>query len=134
RAAMRAMTLKSGYHSCRKRSPALPFRHLNFGCILTAETIKLSGIYSGTADQVRGILGFDAGTGMIIPYPGTSPVYFRVKLDVPGESGRKYRSPQKSHNPAGNRLYIPPNLHPNVLGDPGIPLIITEGEKKALAA
>jgi hypothetical protein len=52
---------------------------------LSDETIKNLGFYSTTAGEVRTILGFDAGSGLVIPYPGfdDSSPFLRVKPDVP---------------------------------------------------
>lgn len=94
---------------------------------LTAETVTKAGIYSGTADEVRRILGFEAGTGLVFPYPNCAP-FARVKLDDKGSDGKRYRSPRGSTN----HLYIPPILDASILRDAHQSLHITEGEKKAL--
>lgn len=96
---------------------------------LSASTVEKAGIYSGTADEVRRILGFEVGTGLIFPYPNCAP-FARVKLDSPGTDGKRYRSPRGSTN----HLYIPPILDASILQDPTRALYITEGEKKALKA
>ncbi|MCI2425825.1 hypothetical protein LM597_00110 [Candidatus Acetothermia bacterium] len=52
---------------------------------LNDETIEALTFYSGTPAQVRAILGFDAGPGLVIPYPevaGQNP-FWRVKPDNP---------------------------------------------------
>ena len=36
---------------------------------LAMETVLAAGIHSGSADEVREILGFGSGAGMVIPYP-----------------------------------------------------------------
>ena len=110
---------------------------------LSDETIELSGIYSATSSEAAVFLGFDPRSpGWVIPYPHTgadgSQTFRRFKPDVPFDTGRgkpaKYLAPRKTAYPGGNRLYIPPNLDPAVLADPTKPLVITEGEKKALKA
>ena len=101
---------------------------------LSDATIKVLGIYSGGADDVRRVLGFDAGPGLIFPYPdhGDRRGFARVKPDGPliakGKPA-KYLSPRGG----GLRAYIPP-LTGEALADPDIALIITEGEKKSAKA
>jgi len=67
--------------------------------------------------------------GILIPYPGDG--YCRVRLDTPWQAPGWDR-PARYLSPPGAppRLYIPPNLPPGAL-ERG-PLVITEGEKKAL--
>ncbi|MFN8180151.1 MAG: phage/plasmid primase, P4 family [bacterium] len=108
---------------------------------LTDATIAASGIYSATGPQVAKILGFDPGPGYVIPYLGTEDErgvpFRRVKPDTPmnGSNGKpaKYLAPKKEVNPAGNRLYVPPNFPAAALRDPTVRLFGTEGEKKTLA-
>jgi AAA domain/Domain of unknown function (DUF3854) len=109
---------------------------------LSLETALAAGIYSADAAAVATILGFEAGPGLVFPYAATAVVdgtpFQRVKPDTPFADGNgnvaKYLSPKRSRNPAGNRLYLPPGLDPVVLMDPARTLIITEGEKKVIAA
>lgn len=105
---------------------------------LSDETIAASGIYSASAKETKAILGFDSGPGIAVPYVGTAPLLVRIKPDEPfaGKDGKaaKYLSPLKRLYSAGNRLYLPATLHPLVPTDPGVDLIVTEGEKKALKA
>jgi hypothetical protein len=108
---------------------------------LTEETIRGSGCYSASGATTAEFLGFDPGSSLVIPYLHTEengkPQYRRVKPDNPftGPDGEvaRYLSPRRELNPQGNRLYLPPNLPEGVLDDAGVSLIITEGEKKALA-
>lgn len=93
---------------------------------LTVETITTHGLHSGSRQEVYELLKFGAGTGLIIPYPGTD--YVRVKLDNP--RSRKYLSPKGSKN----RLYIPKTITAETLKDATAPLYFVEGEKKALKA
>lgn len=104
---------------------------------LNDNTIVQSGIYSATDEEVKRILKFDGGTGMVIPYPNTEDengnFYCRVKPDNPPTiNGKpaKYLSPKGS----GVRLYIPLTLEISILQDSTISLVITEGEKKTLKA
>jgi Protein of unknown function (DUF3987)/Domain of unknown function (DUF3854) len=103
---------------------------------LSPETIRRSGIYSAPEREVRALLGFGAGSGMVIPYwraDGTRREDFvRVKLDQPNARGRReYRQPLDS----ANHLYLPPLQEwARIFADPTIPLIVSEGEKKTLKA
>jgi hypothetical protein len=99
---------------------------------LSADTIARSRIYSAPGAEVSALLGYGAGPGMVLPYPPLNggPPYARVKLDHADPSGKRYRSP--SGQP--NHLYVPALVDPARLGDPSLPLWITEGEKKSLKA
>jgi hypothetical protein len=109
---------------------------------LTTAAIAASGIFSAPAEFVRDAVGIDAGPGMVIPYEGAKLTngrpFLRVKPDRPFEvePGKfaKYLSPPKQLNPEGNRLYVPRALDPRALRERQRPLIVTEGEKKILAA
>lgn len=98
------------------------------------ESIEALGFYSGTAAEVKDILGFDAGPGLVIPYPtseGQQP-FSRVKPDQPpiiDGKPAKYLSPQG----AMVRAYFPPRTW-QALKDPRATVIMTEGEKKAAKA
>ncbi len=68
---------------------------------LTDETITALGFYSGAAAEVQTILGFAAGSGLIIPYPciGGGEPFSRVKPDQPpiiNGKPAKYLSPKGS--------------------------------------
>jgi hypothetical protein len=97
-----------------------------------------------TAQQGREILGQKGNrdcSGLLIPYyfPGeTSPFTYRLRLDHPdmcqGKDGKlktraKYLAPKGDRN----RLYIPPGVTAEQLNDTTIPIVLVEGEKKALA-
>lgn len=87
---------------------------------LLDETIALAGITSLPGSVLSKKLGFPAhGDGYAIPYPGIK--FARYKI-FGGE--QKYLS----HAGAGVYLYVPANLPESDI------LVITEGEKKALAA
>jgi AAA domain/Domain of unknown function (DUF3854) len=113
-----------------------------FASGLTRETIGAARIRSVSAEEARRILGQDCGPGILFPYQGTrrqdGREFERIKPDHPRvrEDGKsaKYLSPTRKLNPDGNRLYVPATLSPTILADPSSRLIITEGEKKTLAA
>ena len=104
---------------------------------LSANTITAARLRSIDRASLTQILGFDPRCGgLIFPYfIGGETVLVRVKVDSPYQPfGRK--KPAKYLTPRGatNRLYVPPNLSGECLTDASIPLIIAEGEKKALKA
>lgn len=109
---------------------------------LTSETIEISGCYSLPEAETKDLLGFSAPGGLAFPYLHTaengSAPYTRLKPDRPfvgkGGKGAKYVSPTKKKYPVGNQAYIPENLPAGTLEDPSAPILVTEGEKKALAA
>ncbi len=76
---------------------------------LSDETIQALGFYSGTATEVKAILGFDAGPALVIPYAcvGGGEPFCRVKPDKPPVIDGK---PAKylSARGAKVRAYIPP--------------------------
>ncbi|MBM3280783.1 MAG: DUF3854 domain-containing protein [Candidatus Handelsmanbacteria bacterium] len=106
------------------------------GSGLSEETIHAAGLYSADSHESQR-LGFGgAGPGLVFPYPslnGTSP-FCRLKPDMPwaGKGGKpaKYLTVKG----AGNRLYLPSTLPAGTLADVGVPLLLTEGEKKTLKA
>jgi hypothetical protein len=118
---------------------------------LTDETVRLAGIRSldrkRQADEITKILGWDRryegryGDCWVIPYrnrDGTPGGHHRLKFDNPRGTRDKVTGEVKTAKyeaPRGvpNRAYFPPRTIP-VLDDPSVPLIITEGEKKALKA
>ncbi len=100
---------------------------------LTDETIDASGIKSADAAQLE-TLGFAAkdGPAMVIPYPHRSLVrHYRIRPDNMRDfqAEAKYRTRPGD----GNHLYIPLTTW-EVAEDTSAPLLIAEGEKKALAA
>jgi hypothetical protein len=103
---------------------------------LLPDTILRAGFYSATADQVKEILGFNAGPGLAIPYRSMSAKaeFTRIKPNVPFLD--RYGKPSKylSRKGTGNRLYIPPMITGEQLREHKTPLYVTEGEKKALKA
>jgi predicted P-loop ATPase len=79
--------------------------------------------------------------GMLIPYvqPGSERVReFRLRRDHPEleyDSAGNLKERNKYLSPPGrsNMLYIVPGTDPQVLQDPALPIVITEGEFKAIA-
>lgn len=103
---------------------------------LTDATIYAARLWSASAQQVAELLGFNPGSGgIVIPYvhPFSRQVVLnRVRPDRPpviGGKQAKYLSPKG----ARNRLYFPPGAR-EWIGDPSVPIGITEGEFKALWA
>src|SRR5262249_14111462 len=99
---------------------------------ITDATAALAELYSAPERQVRDLLGYGAGPGLVFQYPSLngSGAYARVKLDQAGPDGKRCRSPARQPN----RVYVPPLLDRKILADTSAPLWLTEGEKKALKA
>jgi len=107
---------------------------------LRDETIRAAGIFSATdRNRIAEILNWQTvaarmSSGLVFPFrDGNGPNgYARIKPDHPRrKNGRviKYESPRGR----SNELYVPPNTFA-ALTDPTVLLLITEGEKKSLAA
>lgn len=98
---------------------------------LSDEIIQASGIYSIDRLEAKDLLGFDPKcSGMIIPYPGTDFIRFKPDTVYQFQNGRKAKYLQAKNSE--NHLFIPPLYPTPTLGDSSIPVILTEGEKKAL--
>lgn len=100
---------------------------------LTDETIQASGIKSADGQQLEA-LGFAAkdGPAMVIPYPHRTVVgHHRIRPDEARafQAEAKYRTRPGD----GNRLYIPLPTWGAIENTDEV-ILITEGEKKALAA
>ena len=107
----------------------------------TADEAMLRRVDSIEGNEVVGQKNRPDCTGILIPYywPGClHPFNYRLRRDNPelkqGKDGklkpeRKYLGPPNS----GNRLYIPPGVTLEQLNDVSIPIVLVEGEKKALA-
>jgi hypothetical protein len=95
---------------------------------LTDETIRAAGIYTVTPGDIGkklGGLGNNVVSALAFPYPGFD-CYERFKVwREDGKTGPKYL--QKTGTP--NHLYLLPTV--DLQGDS--PLLLVEGEKKALA-
>jgi putative DNA primase/helicase len=113
-------------------------RHLHDlkGSDLSDEMIELSNCWSADRAEVMKILGFDAGSaGLAFPYPGTNgdgPPFIRIKPDVPFKDSDGREAKYLTRKDAGSRLYIPPIHSEKDFRNLNKPVIITEGEKKAL--
>ncbi len=110
-------------------------RELCDGSGLKAETIYAAGIYSASGAEASALLGYGVGPALVFPYAwddGGLPSYARLKLDHAGPDGKRYRSPAGR----SNRLYVPARVlaSPGDLVSVAVPLLVTEGEKKTLAA
>jgi putative DNA primase/helicase len=109
---------------------------------LREETIRQAGLYS-EADSVRigQILHWQGpatrlGNCLVFPYPdplGNRTGYHRLKPDQPRHDDKG--KPFKYEAPFGqeNHVYFPPKIA-LALANPATPLLLTEGEKKCLAA
>ena len=102
---------------------------------LNTQTIRMAKIHSVSPEEAKKISGRkeDIGSGLAFPYPGINGknTFTRLKPDKPPPGSDGEPAKYLTTTGAGNRLYIPVTLAPNVLVDAGIPLLITEGEKKA---
>jgi hypothetical protein len=108
---------------------------------LSDETIEAAGIHSETnVQRAAHLLGWRSAPkrtcpAIVIPYPGREGPsdYYRLKPDLPrkdrNQKDIKYESPKGR----ANRPYYPPKTLA-AIDDPLQELLITEGEKKALAA
>src|SRR5262249_56946159 len=68
-------------------------------------------------------------------YPGTNGTqspFVRIKPDKPFVDDEGHSAKYLTAKNAGNRLYIPPIYTDRIFKDASIPVILTEGEKKAL--
>jgi Domain of unknown function (DUF3854) len=84
-------------------------------------------VFSAPAKLTHQILGWPAGRALVYQY---GRGFYRVKLDRKQKDGKQYRQRKSTVN----HVYVPRVL-PNreeVIKDPTIPKIITEGEKKAI--
>ncbi len=101
---------------------------------LSNETIRSLGFFSGTTQEVEEILCFNAGSGLVLPYPclDKEERFCRVKPDNPPIIDGK---PAKYLSPKGAKVrgFIPPKTN-QALKNPTSPVIITEGEKKSAKA
>jgi hypothetical protein len=123
-------------------SEALPelladhFRHLNEGSGISVDVIKERGYRSLLGKSELEKLGFTSAQqrtpGILIPLWSVDgkEAGFQFRSDHPRTSSRG--KPVKYESPAGssNRLDCPPRCQ-KILGNPQIPLWITEGSKKA---
>lgn len=112
---------------------------------ITPELVEAAGLRRYTSSAAATLLSAnpqrDCG-GIAFPYrlPGESAIRLqRVRRDNPeterGLDGN-VKTVAKYLCPAGsqNLLYFPPGVHPDLLLDVSVPVVIVEGEKKTLAA
>lgn len=100
---------------------------------ISEEIIAEAGVFSVTSpEEIRRLTGVPVreGGGTAFPYPGETD-FVRVRLDVPQPDPQREGKKMKYVSPvgAGCRLYVPPRA--DIEAET---VIITEGEKKALAA
>jgi hypothetical protein len=110
---------------------------------ITREMASASGLRRVDSYTGREMFGRKSGdcAGIIIPFmlPGGERIEeYRLRVDSPELESRRdgtIRETRKYLQPPGrrNRIYFPPGLPVAVLTDPSLPLIIAEGEFKALA-
>jgi hypothetical protein len=109
---------------------------------LTDDTIRRAGLYSETNPRELGrLLGwrkeYENGPALVIPFfdaDGKPTGFARLKPRTPRPGGAKYENPKRTDGPP-YRLYIPPaGCTLAAVKEPAPALVITEGEKKALAA
>jgi hypothetical protein len=106
-----------------------------------ADQAMLRRVDSQEGREVIGHKGKRDCAGILIPYywPGeAAPVNYRVRRDRPelvqDKSGALKPDGRYLGAPGGgNHLYIPPGTTPEQLADVKIPIVVVEGEKKALA-
>ena len=106
-----------------------------------ADQAMLRRVETTEGREVVGQKGSRDCAGILIPYywPGEpGPFNYRLRRDNPewvgGEDGKpKPKNKYLGAPNSGNRLYIPPGVTLEHLKDATIPIVIVEGEKKALA-
>lgn len=99
----------------------------------TADAAGLRRVDDATGAQLLGRRDHANYSGIAIPnlWPGMGYVReWRVRRDQPdANGGRKYLGPPC----VPNRLYVPPGTDEALLANPAVPIVVTEGEFKALA-
>ncbi len=106
-----------------------------------ADRAMLRRVDAQEGREIVGQKGDRDCSGLLIPYywPGQAlPFNYRLRRDHPEWEQGKDGSPKakgKYLGPPGgaNRLYIPPGVTLEQLNDPTIPIVMAEGEKKAIA-
>ena len=114
------------------------------GSWLTPEVVGQAHIRRVDDSTGRALVGRSGGSGeyagLVFPYvlPGEDRVRdYRLRRDKPDleyKDGKpKERAKYLAPPGRGNMLYFPPGTPPEALTDTSLPVVITEGEKKALA-
>ncbi len=105
-----------------------------------AEQAGLFRVDSADGAQLMGKSGSGDYSGIVFPYiwPGAErPREYRLRRDRPEleqtPEGRKEKNKYLSPPGRGNLFYVPPGTPAEALPDTTVPVVITEGEKKALA-
>jgi len=106
-----------------------------------ARAAQLRRVRSNEGGPLVGRNGAADYAGIVFPYiwPGEqSPREYRLRRDRPeyeqqADGSLKERNKYLSPPGKGNLLYLPPQVRPEWLNDGGLPLVVTEGEKKTLA-
>jgi len=107
-------------------------------CYISATIADDAGIVRVASLEGRALVGRKDGgdySGIVFSYrwPGDTYAYLhRLRLDHPPLEGGKTKYRYLTAPETRNRLYLPP-CDPRLLDNLNLPLIITEGEKKALA-
>jgi hypothetical protein len=102
---------------------------------LTEATIAAAGIKDALSDPTTAQLlsSHHVDSGYFIPYhnlKGELNGHYRIRVLKGSAGSPKYLQPSKH----GNHAYIPTGFSPGWEKDTDVPILITEGEKKALAA
>ena len=108
---------------------------------LSDDTVGAAGLHSVSEADAQA-LGYARGVGgLCFPYPGCTITvdgrrvpFTRIRVDRPRHPGRRYENPLKARISEGLPFhpYLPPGVA-ELTKDPRRPVVVTEGEKKALA-
>jgi len=102
---------------------------------LTEEIVREAAIYTVRPGDIRKLAGWcppGVSSAYAIPYPGVEG-FCRVKIFPAIEDKDGHTMKYLQRPGTGCHLYIPARVRP-LLADSSVPLILVEGEKKALAA
>lgn len=105
---------------------------------ITPELAKAAGLKRIQDHEGRQLTGNNRinCAGLLIPYrwPGENhTIAHRIRRDHPEVEGGKVKAKYMGEYGARNRLYIPVGVTLEMLGDISIPVVVVEGEFKALA-
>jgi hypothetical protein len=113
-------------------------------CYITPELARQAGLFRVESPQGADLVGrSDCGnySGVIYPnfWPGDDkPREYRLRRDDPdikrqADGSIKEKCKYLSPPGRGNQVYFPRQVDPESLSDANVPIVVTEGEKKALA-